>query len=186
MPTDINSIQAWCAIITALITLIASYFVVETFTLQAQVMLEQSKITKLEVERSIKEKRPLFKAERIIVPGETKMDTESYIIKFSLVRSDIYNFSSVITHYNKNPEQSFTFSEMPDVYDGIIEGTIINLKYKLKATLRYLLTELSNEDGHLDFFVIFTYKDILGNKYRQEVVVRYFDYPISKPPTIVK
>jgi hypothetical protein len=189
MPTDINSIQAWSAIISTLITMIASYFVVQTFLMQAKVMLEQSEITKLEIKRSIKEKNPLFTVKSIELNEYQDLIGEDHIerhkIIFTLERTDIHYLKIDIIHNNEFSKANYKYSDLPfQIEGGMIEGTFLELNYSILSKQVYMLKGINTPLEILDFTIKFTYKDILEDEYHQEIHFPYDAPPIAKPPLI--
>jgi len=190
MPTDINTLQAWAAIISALITIPTLFFIAGSFTmqarateLQAQASLEQSKTTKLEVQRSVMEKRPLFFAEK-----QTFNDCDSltaqpmqHIIKLTLLRNDIYRYKIDLI-FPPGFEKHYTFDNFPiGAEKGLIEGSILTIRYLISEQLPpFLKTKEFNQS--FAFYVKITYLDLLQNEYTQFILV-YNEYdPISYPP----
>lgn len=185
MPTDINTISAWTFLISTLVTALTGFFIVQTFQLQAKVAAEQSKITKLEVEKAIMEKRPLFFAEMVENEiGRTDYNFEYGKYELKLIRNDIYSlkinpkFSEEFS--NLNPILLHELGEFPN---GMIENTIMHFYYKVDKTILMEYENITREE-HRELSLTFEleYRDAIGNEYIQEIVTGHGYLPYNKPP----
>jgi hypothetical protein len=186
MPTDINTITAWCVVISTIITALTGFFIVQTFQLQAKVAMEQSKITKLEVERSLLYKRPLFLAKRVEPhPYWIKGDLIAYLLEIELLRGDIFGYNVDFTPNEENENSLIQYGNFPRIIaGGLIEGSKLDLEYYIKKE-DFVNAETKSKTGSLlSFSINFTFKDILGNDYKQEIIVPHHRGPIAKPPFI--
>jgi hypothetical protein len=194
MPSDINSIQAWCAIISTFVTALASWFVVQTFSMQAKVMMEQSKITRLEIERSIMENNPVFKISQTTIehhppayaPAFNSEPFDSFRVSFMLHRNDIYSLFTEIenfTDWGKRNIQFFGFPYMSE--EGIVEGTTLELFYSVSSDSVFRIESLGGS-VNLGFTVNFYYKDLNGIDYHQKIIIHHNAPAIVKPPLIPK
>lgn len=186
MPTDINTIQAWAAVISAIITALTGFFIVQTFILQAKVAQEQSKITRLEVEKSLKEKNPLFFATIVRVFPENYVSKDIVTTyEVEVRRNDIYSFRYKLTHFNDFTSSNFEFTLPPNgINKGLIEGTKLIIK---RSVNRHLIQDFKRSGGDINklaFGITFHYNDILRNDYTQDITFLFDLDPISFPPFI--
>jgi hypothetical protein len=188
MPSDVNTIQAWCAIISTMITLIASYFVVQTFTLQAKVMLEQSKITKLEVEKAIKEKNPMFSVHFEDLTPSRYLDQiasrDQHFINtasFKLERNDIYDLNIRVSFENNFLRENFSLGFPKSFEGGMIEGSQFDIVYTYPMGQEATINEAGGIRDRR-FSVFLSYSDIIGTRYMQRVLLTVSKAPLASPP----
>lgn len=192
MPTDINTISAWAFLISTLVSALTGFFIVQTFQLQAKVAHQQSKITALEIERRIMEKRPLFFAERVendIGKHESAKDYGKYELK--LLRNDVYDFR--LTHKFSDDLEKLEVKIEDNVWtfpDGMIEDTIIHFYYTVeRSKLTAYETSTSVEDQDLKVTIYLEYKDALDNEYTQIITTSHGYIPYNHPaksPSVVE
>ena len=206
MPTDINTIQAWCAIIVAITTLLTGLFIVCTFTLQAKAAMLQAKslelqaqattaqaqattaqaqVTKLEFEKYLKNRNPIFSAVRKIPQTFDDGDFYNYSIIFTVTRNDIYNFRSSF-RYGDN--MGFVYILMEDfpktIGSGMIEGSTLELKYRMAKSVIDQYANGPDNKKKFNFSVTFKYMDILNYNYQQQIMIHHDKEPIPQPAYI--
>lgn len=182
MPTDINTITAWCVIASTIISALTGFFIVQTFQLQAQVAAEQSKITKLEFERSLMEKRPLFFAKRYQeLPDLFRIGYRSYRVELELKRGDIFNCRVEIKprSYDVQLWNCFDIKHL-----GIIEGSKLVIDYHINKSTMENVLKMDNSGSDLAIDIKFKFQDILNNDYIQQITIPLIQEPVSYPPYI--
>lgn len=183
MPEDIDTISAWAFLISTLVSALTGFFIVQTFLLQAKVAQEQSLVTKLEIERSLLQNRPLFIAER---KGMDFIQRQEILFRYKfqieLKRGDITHYSLRIDMLH-GAKKVLKFSEFPgEIMAGMIEGTKVNIYYDLLASVKSEIEQLGTTTQSLSFQLQFKYKDILGNDYEQQVIFGHGLDPVALPP----
>lgn len=187
MPTDINTITAWCVIISTIISALTGFFIVQTFQLQAKVATEQSKLTKLEFERNMMEKRPLFFARSL--PNTTTESGENVIYKFEieLMRNDITTYNSKMTPSKDLLDLGLKmlYKPLETISVGLVEGTKLNIWYTLDQTLLAKYYDKKTDGaGPLSITVEIKFKDGRGIEYEQKIGIVNNMEPIALPPTL--
>ncbi|MEJ2905071.1 hypothetical protein WAE58_21680 [Pedobacter panaciterrae] len=186
MPTDINTITAWCVVISTIVTALTGFFIVQTFQLQAKASLEQSKITKLEIERSFMEKRPLFFAKIVDAQEAAPKQWSTSSFELKLLRNDVYNFSFSLEKSKSLEKIKHQIDH--DLFDseGIIEETISVIDVKIDRIQLKSLLDSGEKDNLFQINLILEYQDTLGYEYSQKISITHNYVPMSYPPVIPK
>lgn len=194
MPTDINTISAWATLVLAIVTIPTLLFIAASFTLQAKATdlqakatLEQSKVTKLEFDRATMEKKPIFFARKL---SDEKIQNSNYTIykyEVELLRNDICSFKAHI-EYSQEFEKLYPqkIAQLyPPISLGLIEGTILPLKYKIDDSVsEKYYRERHSESPPVSITIRIEFSDKIKVNYEQILGIVHEMPPISLPPVI--
>ncbi|WP_316743766.1 hypothetical protein [Pedobacter antarcticus] len=179
MPTDINSIAAWAAMITAITACVSFILLFSTFRMQI-------KSNMIEEERRLMEKKPVFTAHhRYYLHENSEYDRDNTIYGMFILklhRSDIYYFeiSSSINNAVNPDDFQIHFEHKESI--GFVQGTEISVFTEIdkvqfdSQTLGDMYKKLYQIDLQLCF------SDAAGNRYSQSITVPYEYHPIAFPP----
>jgi hypothetical protein len=171
---DLSNLTTWISLGTFIITAVGGFFIVQTFTLQAKIMLDQQeqlkmqrKLSAIEHERYRVQFRPIF--ELVFVnntdrAGGTTMHSVVHF-KLKLAKNDSRNFNV----------EGFSTSSRLDRVSISLRASGLKLpftnfyeseEYDLKFVLESNAALYSGEGAYLRF--VLTYEDTLGNAYKHE------------------
>lgn len=183
MPSDINTIVAWATFATALTSTISYFLIYSTLKVQLG-------SNRIEQERYLLEKRPLFKLERVNNPAPQEDFPEYLILKrinIRLERSDIFKYHLKISHIHPDSERHLkNFVFIQKIENGIIEGSSLSIDYTIDEEERDEISRSTPQFETITFELIITYENILGNKFEQNILVPYEGAGICYPPRLVK
>ncbi len=184
MPTDINSITAWAAIITAITTTVSFVLIFSTLKIQIRSNM-------IEEERRLMDKKPVFTAAHDLNYEHVNsfIDRQSVIygrFYLNLHRSDIYNFKvNSFIRTNIKQEDFLVHAEYNESI-GFIQGSEISFYTEIDKIEFDFTTQGDMERKLYEIKLLVCFSDAAGNRYCQKINVPYENRPIAFPPLPVK
>ncbi|NII81196.1 hypothetical protein [Pedobacter sp. SG908] len=162
MPTDINSIQAWCSVLTLITTLVGGFLVYQTFMLQAKAMADQNEILRIQqTDFRLKFFPKLIVNHATYIQGAERED----VISIEVTENAIKEIEMLYSGSDKIKFEPWFHEKELDVSVGFI----------LKFSCKYLFSdhfESSIAGKPLIGYITFLFTDSYDNKYSQVIVYK--------------